>query len=243
MVAPTRVGTETIQNGSTSRSAESFSHTTTADTDILLVCVFIEGNEAVSGTPTFDGNDLTLIRDTGSTGAAADVRAYVYGQLAPGAVTGTLAVSFTSTVNPDAVVCINYKDTDSASIAAATNFINEDINTTASSTGVHSSGGSSGNTLLVAGAGQGNDMQHASVDNSFAEVWDEQTGISSSQDFGHIGAELTTGLPSAVTITYGATDQNTSVLIELVAAAAGADDLATKRVNLEGDGMLMVRGG
>ncbi len=215
-MAITRVGTETINNSSSSRDPASFSHTTTADTDLLLVCVLIEGNEAVNGTPTFDGNDLTLIRDTGSTGSNGDVRVYVYGMVSPGAVTGTVSVDFTSSVNPSAVACINYKGTDTITVGLATNFINEDVNTSGTSTGVHASGGTSGNALFVVGCGQGADMQPASVDNSFVEVWDQQTGTSNSSDFGHIGAEKLSSIPSAVTITYGATDENTSVLIELL---------------------------
>ena len=222
MPAPSRVGTETINNSSVNRDPISFTHTTTADTDLLLVCLLVEGAEAVTGTPTFDSNNLTLIRDTGDTSSNSDVRIFVYGLISPGAVTnGTVSIDMTSNVNPSAVACINYTGTDTASVAAATNFINEDVNTSATSTGVHASGGSSGNTLFVVGCGQGEDMQPASVDNSFAEIWDEQTGTTANADFGHIGAELTTGLPSAVTITYGAptSDENTSVLIELVVPA------------------------
>ncbi len=221
MVAPTRVGTETINQSSANRDPASFSHTTTVDTDLLLVCVLIEGAEAVAGTPTFDGNDLTLIHDTGVEGFS-DVRIYIYGRVSPGSVTGTVSVDFDSNVNPSAVCCINYKDTDTASVAAATNFLSDDVNTIESDTGVHASGGSSGNTLFVVGCGQGADMEPSTVDNSFVEIWDEETGVSNVSDFGHIGAELTTGLPSAVTITYGATDQNTSVLIELVVVGGGS---------------------
>jgi hypothetical protein len=111
MPAPTRVGTETIDNSSANRDPASFTHTTTATTDLLLVCVLIEGAEAVTGTPTFDSNNLTLIRDTGDTSDNADVRIYIYGLISPGAVTnGTVAVDFVSNVNPSAICCINYTD-------------------------------------------------------------------------------------------------------------------------------------
>ncbi len=217
VIGPTRVGSETIDNSSTGRDPASFSHTTTADTDILLVCILIEGAEAVTGTPTFDGDNLTLIHDTGSTGDNSSVRVYIYGKVSPGAKTATISVDFVSSVDPSAISCINYMGVDTTSVAAATNYLSEDVNTVGTSTGVHASGGSNGNTLFVVGCGQNEDMQPASVDNDFVEIWDEQTG-SGSDDFGHIGAELTMGLPSAVTITYGASGDNTSVLIELVAA-------------------------
>ena len=219
-MAVTRVGSETIDNSSANRDPASFSHTTTSDTDLLLVCVLIEGNEAVDGTPTFDSSNLTLIRDTGDTTSNSDVRIYVWGIVTPGAKTATISVNFTSNVNPSAICCINYSGVNATSVATATNFISEDINTTATSTGVHASGGSANHALFVVGCGQGNDMQPAAVDNSFVEVWDEETGTNSASDFGHIGAELLTGAPSAVTITYGSptTDQNTSVFIELLAS-------------------------
>ncbi len=219
-MAISRVGTETITNSSANAGDHSYSHTTTSDTDLLLLTVFLEGSEVITTTPTFDGDDFTLIRDTGDTGNNADVRVFVYEFRSPAAKTATIFVDFTGNVNPSASIAVNYSGAGSAK------FLSEDINTTASSTGVHASGGASTSALFVVGCGQGNDMQPASVDNSFVEVWDQQTGTSAAADFGHIGAELLTGAPSGVTITYGSptSDQNTSVLIELLVPDTSLED-------------------
>lgn len=224
MPAPSRVGTETIDNSSSNRDPATATHTTTSDTDLLLVCVITLGNENVTGTPTFDSDNLTLIHDVGQNNSS-DVRIQIWGIVSPGAKTATVSVDFISGVDPSVLAMINYKDVDTASVAAATNFINDDVNDVPTSTGVHASGGSLGNTLFVVGGGIGADMQPASVDNSFVEIWDEQTGTSTSTDLGHIGAELLTGLGSGVTITYAVSDENTSVLIELVALVAAQDGI------------------
>lgn len=220
-MAVTQVGSHTTENSSSSVGSHSYSHTTTADTDLLVLVVQLEGNEEVDGTPTWNSLNFTLIDAGTDTGSNGDTRTYIYGMVSPGAATATVSISFLSNCDPSMSACINYAGTDTASVAAATNVVDAVSNTSTTSTTVFSSGGASGNGLFVTGVGQGQDMQPASLDNGFSEIWDEQTGGSSTRDFGHIGGELLSGLPSGVTITWGATDENSGVLIELVAAAAG----------------------
>jgi len=212
----TRVGSETINNSSSDVSSHSYSHTTTAATDLLLLVVHIEGAESVSGTPTFDGDDFTLIRDTGDTSSNTDVRSYIYGQVSPTVTTGTVAISFTTIVNPSASICVNYTNTDTTDVATATNFLTDDVNTSATSTNVHASGGTAGNCLFITVAGQGADTQPMGYSDKFVRIWDDETGTSSTVDFGHGGAEANVTVPSAVTATLQVSDENTGILIELV---------------------------
>lgn len=221
MVAPSRVGTPTIDTSSSNRSSVSFSHTTTSATDLLTVAFMIEGAESISVTPQFNGNDLDLIHDTGSTADNNDVRIYVYGMVSPGAVTGNITATFTTVVNPSAIICRNWTDTEVSSVAAATNFISSDINTSSTGTSVLASGGSSGNTLYAVGCFQGEDGQGLTWSSAvFTGLADNITGGSTTADFAFADGEYTT-LPAGTTLEWNASDQNTAVLIELVALGAG----------------------
>ena len=221
MAEPSRVGTSTIDVSSSNRSSVSFSHTTTADTDLLLVSFGVRGNESISVTPQFNSSDLTLVHDTGDTGSATDIRIYVYGVVAPGAVTANVTATYASSVNPDFVICRNWTDVVTTSVAAATNFISEDINTVGTSTSVLTSGGSSGNTLHAGGAAIGAKMRPVGWSSAaFNEITEGQTGTGGTTDFAFADAEYTT-LPAGTTITWNDPDENTAVLIELVAAGAG----------------------
>jgi hypothetical protein len=221
-----RTGTFTVDHSTAVTLTHNYTHTTTADTDLLLVFVHVEGIEAVSGTPTYNAASMTLIQDQGAAVDNNDTREYVYGIVSPGAVVdGTVDVDFASNVNPSTSWAINYHGTDTASVAAATNQAGSDQNTTASSTVVMSSAGTSGNALVISVFGQGNDMIPISFDNSFVELWDAETGGgSATADFGGAAAEKLSA-PSAVTATFSATDENSGLMVELVMPSAGADVL------------------
>jgi len=120
---PVEVGTRTINNSSSNTTQHLFSHTTTIDTDILIVWIHIEGNEAISGTPQFNSTNMTLIGDTGSTGSNADTRTLCYGIVGQSNVTANVDVNFTSNSNPSAVIAVNYSGVDPVSVAAATNHL------------------------------------------------------------------------------------------------------------------------
>jgi len=220
LVGLQRVAPLTIDNSTAGVTSHSFSHTTTGDTDLLLLYVHIEGNESVSGLPTFDGADFTVIQEQASTGNNGDTRSHVYGLISPGKKTATIAVSFASSSDPSCCICVNYHGVDTASVAAATNQAGSVQNTTTSATVAFSSAGTSGNGLVASVVGQGADMSPMSFDNSFLELWDHETGGGSAiTDFGHGGAELLSGIPSALTVTMGATDECGGLMVELVVPA------------------------
>jgi hypothetical protein len=217
-VAVTQVGTHTTFNSSASTSQHSYSHTTTSDTSLLVLVVHIEGDETVTSLPTFNSSDFTLIDAGTGTGSNQDMRTYIYGMLSPGAATASVVVNLSS-VNPSISACVNYAGTHvTGTIADATNVIDTVSNTGATSTAVFSSGGTSGNGLFCSVAAQGADTQPmASTSSVFSEIWDEETGGgSSANDFGHGGYELLSGIPAGTTITFGASDENSGVLIELI---------------------------
>lgn len=219
MVAPSRTGTGTTSPSSSNRNNLSISHTSTADTDMLIAAFIIEGQEEVTTTPQFDGNDMTLIHDTGPE-AASDVRVLIYGIVSPGAVTANVTITFASNVNPSVVFITNWKDVESTSVGNGTNFISDDVNTAGTTTSVLASGGVSGNSLYSAGAFQGADGDAATIDNG-SIIETGTTGPSNSLDFAFIQAEILTGLPQSQTITWQADDENTAAMIELVAVGAG----------------------
>ncbi len=195
----------------------SIAHTVDSGTDLLLVYIGTEGGEAISGTPQWSlGGNLTLIDQFGASGNAGDCIGYWYGLVSPASGAGTVTITFTSNVNPAWTAAINYIGVDTASVAAATNFLSEDVNDTATSTAVHASAGTAGNALIFGGHGQGEDMNPSSNATGFTEVFDTQTGTSKTADFACNISELLDSAPAAITVTWGASDENTSGYIELV---------------------------
>ncbi len=221
------VGTRTVAkiDAVSPASVLNISHTTTSDTDILICLAAIEGNEQLEGDfCLFDGVALGPIGDTGATGDGGDVRLYAFGMMSPGANTATAKLDPQFSTSPIVAVWLNYAGVVLTSLAAATNYLDEDINTVASgatTTSVLASGGSSPNGLIVFGVAQGGTgMDGSSVDNSFIERLDDTTELTTS-DFAFNLSDLLAGAPSACTITWGGSDQNTAFMLELVAAASG----------------------
>jgi len=199
------------------------SHTTTSDTDLLLAFIGFEGNEAINPTTgcQYDGVDLTQIGDSGSTGDNSDIRIYTYGMVSPGANTANGRTAYQYSGAPAVSVWMNFSGTDTASVAAATNYIDDVVNTTITSTSVLSSGGTSGNSLMVFGMAQTSFMAGASINASFTEILDGQTGSGTSECAYYL-ASLFGGAPAGPTITWGSTNENSAVLIELVEAGLTA---------------------
>jgi len=227
-MAVTVVGSvsEIVSPAATSVSFVDGNHTTTADTDLLIACIAIEGNEAlesnevsfdISGTPQV----LTLISDTGSTGNNSNTRTLVYGLVSPGEIAAANCrtdVQFSA--NPIASIWINFSGTLTSSVAAATNEVSKDT-AGSGATSVLASGGSSGNALLAWGAAQSSASAPSSVDNSFVERADGVTAATGSDLAYHLST-LLTGLPSAATITWNQTSQNSANLIEIVDSGGAA---------------------
>ncbi len=203
-------------------SDATFSHTVDTGTTLLLVEIgHNAGGFELSAVPQFNGVNLTLIHDVGA-GAGSDVRVYLYGMVSPAVVTADVAITFTAANNPIWASAVNYLGTVTSSVAAAALFLSEDNNTVGTPTSVHESGGSAGNALIYYGQFHGADGTPASNASGFTEVFDTETGGGSNADDDAVNmAELLDAAPAAITVTWSSTDENASIYIELVAAAAG----------------------
>lgn len=197
------------------------SHTVDANTTLLVLCVQMEAIETISGTPAWNTSEnLTLINATTASGSGMDMRTYAYALVDPTETSATLSVSTTQTDNISAFA-VNYLGTDTTDVATATNFIDEDVNdsTEETNTTETNSGGSSGNALVFCGAMKGGDAEPASNNAGFAELFDDATGIDVSTDHGYYMADLLSGAPSGIQVTWSVTDSNAGQTIELVKEA------------------------
>jgi hypothetical protein len=222
-MAVTQVGSATIDLQSETTSQASFSHTVGSGTTLLIITVHITADESVTGTPTWNTNeDFTLIDVTTASASDLDTVTYVYGLVDPTATTANIVVNLTTSSEMLGVVAVNYSGTETASVAAATNFLSEDVNDSAAETNVsvHASAGNSGNALFMAATGKGADLSPASqtVGNTFTEICDEPTNGSATADVAIWVGHLLNNAPSAITLTWALTDSNASTYIEIVAA-------------------------
>jgi len=202
-------------------SSGDISHTVDTETTLLIVYIGLEAGEDVSGTPQWSlggGENLTLIHETTASGSNNDCRSFFFGLINPTAGAGTVTINFTSNVNPGWTCAVNYLNTVSTSVAAATNFLDDDVNDTGTSQFRYTTSlGTISNALVCGGHAQGQDTSPMAPNQAFTEVFDTTTGPSNSADFGVWFGELFSELPSGLTVNMSATDENCSIIIELVA--------------------------
>jgi hypothetical protein len=168
----------------------------------------------------FDGVSLTAIGATTAAGDSSDVAVKVWGVVSPGAKTATARGDWGSSPVNDcaALYCINITGCDTASVAAATNVGNEQVNNTAGTTTTVSSGGTTGNLNIFFGAGSGADMTPASNAESWTEIEDTLDtggGEGNNQDLSVYIAEISGA--AGITVTWAASDENAGIVIEIVA--------------------------
>lgn len=232
-MAVTEVGTRTLakQEAATPISQLSISHTTTSSTDLLLCFTAIEGNETLENDEaSFNSTAMTLIHDSGSTGSGSDVRVYVYGLISPDVGTYTAKVDPQFSTSPMVALWLNYSGTETSNVAAATNHISNDVNTDPTGTTVLSTGGTSGNVLLAFAVAQGGTTGPSTVNNGFSEIYDNATDTESS-DFSYALSTLTSGLPSAVTVSWTGSNENSGLLLELVVATSSGTPVLSSQTD------------
>ena len=226
-MAITRGATVSIFTSSIGATSVSDSHTVDSGTTLLFVTTSMEAGEGLdAGPPAWNTTEtMTLIRATTNSGSNQDVRNNTYALVNPTATTANITYSHTSTDNMSHVA-VNYLGTETSSVAAATNALNEDVNDTATSTTVLASGGAAGSTLVAVGVFKGGDGDPASNNASFNELADSSTGASTTSDTSFYVADLI-GISgaTAVTITWAGTDENAGQLVEIIPAAAGDVDV------------------
>lgn len=200
-------------------------YTIPSGTTLSVLVVMCRANIDLTETPTWDAaganEDYTLINDTG-TDQGDDMRVYIYGLVSPTSGTSKIIDYTLDSQNSSMNALINYSGTIDTSVAAATNFLSEANARWASSgsTQVHSSAGTSGATMFLAGALSANAGDPISNDAGFAELAEGDT-----TNFAYYVADDIGGAPSAITVTYSATDQHASALIEILPAATGGNRL------------------
>lgn len=221
--AVTRGATVSVTLNTTDGDGD-ITHTVDSGTELLLVSVVMRGTFSVSGTPQWSlggGENLTLVHSSTATGQNdGDRHLEVWGLVSPTSGAGTVSITLSGSTDHVASTAVNYIGTDTASVAAATNFLSEDVNNGATTTNVHASAGNAGNALYFAGGFRGRDGEPSSNNASFNELVDGETGgFSNTADSAINVADLLDSAPSAITVTWSASDANVSVYIEVVAAS------------------------
>jgi len=223
MPVPSRTGAESsgVHSDPAGQQFIDVTHTTPADTTILIVIGMWNGHAQAMEDALFDGVGMAVIAETTRAGDSTDTAVKVWGLVIPGAKTATARGDWgASPVNDCAALyCINYKDTKTSSVVSATNDIGEDVNNEASNDTTIASGGTVGNKLLFSGSGLGDDMTPASNAESWTEIEDTLDtggGQGNNQDLSVYICEKDSA--SGITVTWAATDENAGIIIELVAA-------------------------
>jgi len=210
-----RVGSHTTQISSVNNTGFTFDHTTVSGQSLLLLAIHLEGAETITGTPTWDAGNFTLIAQ-GTAAANADTRSWLYGIVTPNVGTLECVVAF-STANPSTCALINYAGTATVSVAAAVNLIEEVENRDAAGTTVFASAGAANaNWLFSSYVFQGNDGRPITVTSGWTEIYDIETGGSAASDFSTGSAEEPSP-PNSLTVTWDtASDENGGMLVELI---------------------------
>ena len=213
----------TAVNSTNASTIDSASHTVTADTTILLLVTGMRANaRSVSTVEDWAvGEPFVFIADSNPSDNA-DPNFEIWGVIDPEAKTNTITVTFDSATDNDYqyATLINYGGTVITNIAAATNILQEVDNSTAGTTTVFSSAGTSGNGLVVAGGARGIGAT-ATINASFTELIESDTGggDTGNGDSSFYHAYLLNAAPAAPTITWSASRDNAGIYLELVVAS------------------------
>ncbi len=218
-MAVTRGGTLSNATRTVTGTDASITHTVDANTTLLVISVFFEAGETVSGTPQWSlggGENFTLIDATTSSGSNNDMACATYGLVSPTSGAGTVTITVSSNDNSISTAT-NYIGTNtSATMSENASLLQEDVNDSATNTTVFSSAGTAGNCLYAAGCFKGDDGTGVTVPTGFFEIFDaESGGGSSNADIAAYVCDELDGAPSACTWTWAASDENAGHYIEV----------------------------
>lgn len=216
---PIFTGTVTNDPSSSGRSSTSFSHTTPADEDRLLV-VIIGYDGGFSGynpsSVTYNSVALTMaVRK--EAGGYHDTDIWYLKEPATGS--NTVAVTWTGAVNPSCVSVISYKNVDQTT----------PVDATGSNSGLSNSPSTNittnnADSLVVGGLFiEGGDTEPFTEGTNITERYDGVTGTSSFSDSGYWGGEKEKATAGATTLdcTASASDDWAICAIEVCGAVAG----------------------
>jgi len=199
----------------------SISHTVDANTSLLMVSVLYPANVSVSGTPSWSlGGNLTLVDVAAGSVDASSRTAETWALVSPNTGAGTVTVTLSADPGIGFVTfATNYIGTETASVEAATNFLEEDINNGGTTTTVFASAGNAGNCLYAVGGFKGSDGDGITEPANFSELKDVQSGTSTGSDTAAYLCDQLDGAPDSCTWTWAANDRNSSHYLEIVAGA------------------------
>ena len=227
-MAVTYQGTAAEPVNSADTSTIDVTHTVESGTTISMLMVVWRDNEGatpvtISSIEDWDTGQSFVEIHTNSTGDGNDPNLSVWAVVAPTAQANTITVAFSGSSNNtyQGAVMASYAGTLSSTVAAATNLIDTDQNTGSSSTTDLTSGGTAGNALVGCCVSINHGAHPASNAESFTEIVEKDTGGTNAfQDATIYYAHLLDAAPSALTVAWNVSDENTGALIELVADIA-----------------------
>jgi hypothetical protein len=196
------------------------SHTVTSGTTLLLCFVAANASESASGI-TWNGQAMTEVSKVDATSnVSGDAGGSLWALVSPTPATGNFEVTSNSGSwgSWHIKAGLNVHGTKISSVSDAISELSNDENTSATNTNVHASGGSSGNKLLFFGVGIGDDMVPASNDASFTELAEINSAGGAGNNADGCVYICEGDAPSAITVTWGATDENAGSLYQIVAA-------------------------
>ena len=243
-MAITRGATLSSNSRTATGTDASVTHTVDVGSTLLIVSTFYEAAETVTATPSWSGNgtpqDLTLIDATTSSGNSADMAMETWALINPTAEVGG-SVTVTHSENDNFITtATNYLGTNTVSVAAATNFLAEDVNDTATGSTVFGSAGTTGNTLYFAAGFKGDDGVDGDVapPTSFFEIFEGASGTSANADIAAYVCDFIGGAAAAATLTWAVTDENSGHYIEIVPGVSGSGTPSITKPTASGAGKL-----
>ena len=196
------------------------SHVVQSGTIITIFSVHMRGSVDITTTPFFNTSEtFTLIHESTNSGQDGDSHTYVYGLINPTATTADIEYDVDST-DKLSHTAVNYSGTISSNVAAATNFLSEDVNDTSTTTSVHASAGTSGSTLFFAGSHVLLTADPSSNDAGFFEISDGDA-FDTGSGIAYYVCDKIGGGASAITVTWNDNFANASVYIEVLPAVSG----------------------
>jgi hypothetical protein len=189
-------------------------HTVPSGCTMLVTLSQFRANIDITTTPSWNTSEtLTEVRKSTSSGNIYDSHIYCHALKDPTATTADYSYVIDSSDRFSH--SLFYFSGNFTSVASNLSFVNEDVNDTATSTGVHAAGSPPAGCTLILGGSHASAAGDPSSNNaSFTEIADGDAFDSSSGIAYYSAYKLNAG-PTAVTLTWATSDENASILIAL----------------------------
>lgn len=212
--------TVSIGSSSATGTARSFAHTVDASTEVLLLSIHHEAGTTITVAPAWEptgggSETLSLVAQSTPSGSNNDVTCWLYRLDSPTIDSGNVTFTHDSNDNYGAVAW-------NSLVGLTINKLAEDVNDAASNTSVFSSAGAAGATAIGLGTFKGGDGDTVSDDATFdTYLANTASGANANSDIAFFVAPKIGGLPTAVTFTWNASDENAAQYFEFIESAGG----------------------